>query len=83
MLRLVSLLCPLLLLSLQMAQAQVKSKPTDSARAGDLDRLEEIVVLATKIPTNLEALPFAAGAVGKERLQRGRQQLGLDEALAG
>lgn len=77
---LVSLLCLLLLLS---PYARAASDPDDSDRLGDPDCLEEIVVLATKIPTQLEALPFAAGAVGKTSIQRGRQQLGLDEALAG
>ena len=45
--------------------------------------LEEIVVTATRIPTDLSDLPFAASSVGREELQRARQQLGLDEALAG
>jgi iron complex outermembrane receptor protein len=44
--------------------------------------LEEIVVTATRIPTDLARLPFAAGSVGRDEIQRGRQQLGLDEALA-
>jgi len=44
--------------------------------------LEEIVVTATRIPTDLASLPFAAGSVGLEQIQRARQQLGLDEALA-
>jgi iron complex outermembrane receptor protein len=44
--------------------------------------LEEVVVTATRIPTVLEDLPFAASVVGKEEVQRARQQLGLDESLA-
>jgi len=43
--------------------------------------LEEIVVTATRIPTDLNDLPFAAGVVGQEDVQRARQQLGLDESL--
>jgi len=43
--------------------------------------LEEVVVTATRIPTDLVRLPFAAGSVGRDEIQRGRQQLGLDEAL--
>ena len=43
--------------------------------------LEEVVVTATRIPTDLEGLPFAAASVGRDAIQRGRQQLGLDEAL--
>jgi len=38
-------------------------------------------VTATRIPTDLVRLPFAAGSVGREEIQRGRQQLGLDESL--
>jgi len=44
---------------------------------------EEIVVTATRIPTDLADLPFAAGSVTGEQVQRARQQLGLDESLAG
>jgi iron complex outermembrane receptor protein len=43
--------------------------------------LEEIVVTATRIPVSLESLPFAASSVSGDAVQRGRQQLGLDEAL--
>ena len=49
--------------------------------AGDV--LEEVIVTATRIPTARDDLPFAASAVGRDELQRARQQLGLDEALAG
>ncbi len=45
--------------------------------------LEEIVVTATRIPSDMVSLPFAVGRVGKEEIQRARQQLGLDESLAG
>ena len=44
--------------------------------------LEEIVVYASRIPTGLADLPFAAGSVTGEQVQRARQQLGLDESLA-
>ncbi len=43
--------------------------------------LEEIVVTATPIPTDIQDLPFAAGVVGREDVQQARQQLGLDESL--
>lgn len=43
---------------------------------------EEVIVTATRIPSNPGDLPFAAGVVTGERVQRARQQLGLDEALA-
>jgi iron complex outermembrane receptor protein len=46
------------------------------------DVLEEVVVTATRIPMDLVDLPFAASSVGRDRIQRSRQQLGLDESLA-
>lgn len=45
------------------------------------DVLEEVVVTATRIPADLQNLPFAAGVVERDDVQRARQQLGLDEAL--
>jgi len=48
---------------------------------GSAQVLEEVIVTATRIPTDLVSLPFAVGSVGRDELQRGRQQLGLDEAL--
>jgi iron complex outermembrane receptor protein len=44
--------------------------------------LEEVVVHATRMAAERSDLPFAAGVVAGEQVQRGRQQLGLDEALA-
>jgi iron complex outermembrane receptor protein len=44
--------------------------------------LEEVRVTATRIPTDALELPFAAGRIDGAAVQRGRQQLGLDEALA-
>jgi iron complex outermembrane receptor protein len=56
--------------------------PLSAREAGSHDAvLEEVVVTATRIPTDLVRLPFAAGSVGRDEIQRGRQQLGLDEAL--
>ena len=43
---------------------------------------EEVIVTATRIPSLAGDLPFAAGVVTGEQVQRARQQLGLDEALA-
>lgn len=43
---------------------------------------EEVVVSATRIPSKITDLPFAAGRIGREQIQLARQQLGLDEALA-
>jgi iron complex outermembrane receptor protein len=44
--------------------------------------LEEVLVTATRIPTDAVSLPFAVAGVGRQEIQRARQQLGLDEALA-
>ncbi|RPH98174.1 MAG: TonB-dependent receptor [Lysobacterales bacterium] len=52
------------------------------AAAADPHLLEEVVVHATRIATDRSDLPFAASVVSGEQVQRGRQQLGLDEALA-
>ncbi len=46
------------------------------------EEFEEIVVYATRIPSKITDLPFAVGHVGRDEIQLGRQQLGLDEALA-
>jgi iron complex outermembrane receptor protein len=43
---------------------------------------EEVIVSATRIPTDINQLPFAAGLVSLDEIQTARQQLGLDEALA-
>ena len=53
-----------------------------SADDGDGNVLEEVVVTATRLPAELADLPFAASNVGRESIQRARQQLGLDESLA-
>ena len=53
-----------------------------AAQDGQPGELEEIVVYATRIPTDLTDLPFAASQVTGDQVQRARQQLGLDESLA-
>lgn len=47
------------------------------------ESLEEVVVTATRLPTESLRLPFAVAQVGKDEIQDARQQLGLDEALSG
>jgi len=44
-------------------------------------QLEPITVTATRIKDKQENLPIAVGSVGKDDIQLGRQQLGLDESL--
>lgn len=46
------------------------------------DILDEIVVSATRRETSVRDVARSISVVGKERIQRGTQQLGLDEALA-
>jgi len=59
------------------------SAPLSADGAGDTNTraLEEIVVTATRIPVDIRELPFAAGVVGRDDVQRARQQLGLDESM--
>lgn len=46
------------------------------------DELEEVIVSATRIPTNWLKLPLAASQIGAQEIHAGRQGLGLDEVLA-
>lgn len=50
--------------------------------AGAQDILEEIVVTATRVERPLSQVPLAVSSIGKEEIQLGRQELGLDESLA-
>ena len=49
----------------------------------DATRLDEIVVRATRMDKRLRDIPAAISVIGKDEIQRGRQQLGLDESLSG
>jgi len=53
------------------------------AQETDEDALDEIVVSATRIENSVRDVARSISVVGKERIQNGTQQLGLDEALAG
>ena len=53
------------------------------AQEPDTDQLDEIVVTATRIESSVRDVARSISVVGKERIQVGTQQLGLDEALAG
>ncbi len=44
-------------------------------------QLDEIIVTSTRIEDEQARLPVAVGTVGKDEIQLGRQQLGLDESL--
>ena len=44
-------------------------------------QLDTIIIKATRIQDEQARLPVAVGTVGKTEIQRGRQQLGLDESL--
>jgi iron complex outermembrane receptor protein len=52
------------------------------AQVADEDALDEIVVTATRIESTVRDVARSISVVGKERIQVGTQQLGLDEALA-
>ena len=53
------------------------------AQEGEPNGLDEIVVTATRIETSTADLARSVSIVDKDRIQRGTQQLALDEALAG
>jgi iron complex outermembrane receptor protein len=52
------------------------------AQAATSPVVEEIIVSAMRIPLEWSRMPAAAGRVGQDEIQLGRQQLGLDESLA-
>lgn len=57
--------------------AATGNEPTDAAGPA----LEELVVSATRTNRTVREVPAAVSVVGREDIQLGRQQLGLDEAL--
>ncbi len=52
-------------------------------RDTDATGLEEIIVRATRIERPINRIAAAISVIGKDEIQRGRQQLGLDESLSG
>ena len=44
-------------------------------------RIEELTVMATRVERSIGDLPVAVSVIDQAQIQRGRQQLGLDEAL--
>ena len=60
----------------------ILSGPLDAlAATGHAPVIEEIIVTATRIPMEWSRAALAAGQVGEDEIQLGRQQLGLDESL--
>lgn len=67
-----------------LAAAQVAAAPPSTAHqapAAPADRLEEVIVQATRMNRPLDSVPAAVSVVDQAQIQLGRQQLGLDEAL--
>jgi iron complex outermembrane receptor protein len=58
------------------AFAQTSDQDTDATG------LDEIIVRATRMDKRIDKIPAAISIVTKDDIQRGRQQLGLDESLA-
>lgn len=48
----------------------------------DPSGLDEIIVHATRMDKRIDEVPAAISVISKDDIQRGRQQLGLDESLA-
>ncbi|MEM7503892.1 MAG: TonB-dependent receptor [Pseudomonadota bacterium] len=57
--------------------------PAHAQDAQEGDGLDEIVVTATRVETSMRDLTRSVSIIDKDRIQRGTQQLALDEALAG
>lgn len=53
------------------------------AQDAERDELDEIVVTASRVQSSIRDLARSVSIVDKDRIQRGTQQLALDEALAG
>jgi len=54
-----------------------------SDRGTEAARLDEIIVRATRMDKRINEIPAAISVITKDEIQLGRQQLGLDESLAG
>ena len=52
-------------------------------RDTDATGLDEIIVRATRMERPINRIAAAISVIGKDDIQRGRQQLGLDESLSG
>lgn len=69
-----------------MAMVSVGASASVSAAANEEAsdaKLDEIVVSATRIDKRIKEIPAAVSAVTRDDIQLGRQQLALDESLAG
>ncbi|MDH3642387.1 MAG: TonB-dependent receptor [Gammaproteobacteria bacterium] len=49
--------------------------------AGTASRIEEVTVMATRVQQSIGDVPMAVSVIDQQDIQRGRQQLGLDESL--
>jgi len=52
-----------------------------AGQSGDAENLGEITVTSPRVETPMNKVPYAIDLVGKEDIQKGTQQLGLDESL--
>ncbi len=74
---------PLLPLALALLSLAVpRPAPGQDTQIPADDRLDEIVVSATRLETSVRDMARSVSLIDKERIQNGTQQLGLDEALA-
>ena len=75
----VARLCCLAGLSLVLSTLSEKAFAEDAST--EKSRIEEMVVISTRVEQSLGDVPAAVSVVEKNDIQRGRQQLGLDESL--
>ena len=67
----------------RLALVSLLSAAASEAQEPDENALDEIVVTATRMENSVRDVARSISVVGRERIQVGTQQLGLDEALAG
>ncbi|MDH5344378.1 MAG: TonB-dependent receptor, partial [Gammaproteobacteria bacterium] len=67
----------------RLALVSLLSAVASQAQEPDENALDEIVVTATRMENSVRDVARSISVVGRERIQVGTQQLGLDEALAG
>ena len=72
-------LCCLAGLSLVLSTLSENALAEDAST--EKSRIEEMVVISTRVEQSLGDVPAAVSVIEKNDIQRGRQQLGLDESL--
>ncbi len=67
--------------AITVAAAALVNPSLSAAEGEEAERIDEVRVVATRLEQTLKDVPAAISVVGQQDIQRGRQLLGLDEAL--